>query len=322
MTKMKLTAVLVFIISLLLISLSIYIAHENHINNRLLNTINQQKAFTQEISKNIFYIYKNKSASQKQLNDSIHQFIQNLSRKEVIFEDISSKEINSEVTQIITLWNQFYATVQEFRDFSKISSPYTSIILEKKLKEIYDINIALINKFDTLMQIHQHYFHKRIHHYKIAQYSLFALLLLLLLYLFSQLQNIMLFISKFLNRSSKVLQNADVRELQPIDIKPQDETLRQATENFNSLISNIDDAITHAVSSIEHTNNALEKVDMKIGAFLDLLAQMEEQNSDDTRSMYQREDAIIQSLEELMTARQKLQQLRLELQAIRSSEDA
>ena len=63
MNKIKIAGVLLFILSIGLAILFYYTNNQNRVNTTLLNTINEQKAFTQEISKNIFYIYKNKNAS-------------------------------------------------------------------------------------------------------------------------------------------------------------------------------------------------------------------------------------------------------------------
>ena len=79
MTKIKIVGAFVFTLSILLAILFNYLNDQNKISTNILNTINQQKAFTQEISKNIFYIYKNKHASCSQLDNSIKSFISNVS---------------------------------------------------------------------------------------------------------------------------------------------------------------------------------------------------------------------------------------------------
>lgn len=93
MTKIKIVGLLVFIVSIALTILSSYISHENKINNKLLDTINAQKGFTQEISKNIFYIYRNHNASTDQLDHSIQNFIHNIEHKDEMIKPIDSVEI-------------------------------------------------------------------------------------------------------------------------------------------------------------------------------------------------------------------------------------
>ena len=75
MNKIKIVCAFIFIVAVTLALLFNYTSQENNSHDNFLNTVNEQKAFTQEISKNIFYIYKNKHASTKQLDVSIKEFI-------------------------------------------------------------------------------------------------------------------------------------------------------------------------------------------------------------------------------------------------------
>ena len=79
MLRIKIVGALIFFISILLVLLFSSIDKHNSQNSNLLKIVNQQKAFTQEISKNIFYISKNKDSSTKQLNNSIKDFLSNSS---------------------------------------------------------------------------------------------------------------------------------------------------------------------------------------------------------------------------------------------------
>ena len=131
MNKIKIIGAFIFILSVSLAVLSNLISQNNQINSELISTINEQKAFTQEISKNIFYIYKNKNASTSQLNNSIKSFISNMQTREKKLNNISSKNIQEQTDKIILLWNEFYSNVQDFRDLNKITTAYSNVILEK-----------------------------------------------------------------------------------------------------------------------------------------------------------------------------------------------
>jgi len=94
-------------LSIILALLSTSIAKQNRENSSNLNFINEQKAFIQEISKSIFYIYRNGDNSSKGLDETIKKYLEN------------TKVNESEFTQnrfIIILWNVFYADVQKFRN--------------------------------------------------------------------------------------------------------------------------------------------------------------------------------------------------------------
>ena len=106
MNKIKIVGALVFTLSILLAVLFNYVSQQSKISTEILDTINHQKAFTQEISKNIFYIYKNQNASTKQLDDSIKSFVQNMNNRNQILGQVNSSAIEKETSKIVALWNQ------------------------------------------------------------------------------------------------------------------------------------------------------------------------------------------------------------------------
>ena len=173
MNKIKIVGMIVLILSISLAMLSSYISNENKVNNKLLETINKQKEFTQEISKNIFYIYKNKNSSTAQLDESIKNFLENMRNRDNTLNEIPSKDIKKQSDKIVVLWNKFYLDVQKFRNQNKISSPYGSILLEKTVNNIYTINLKLIVEFNKLILIHKGYFHNVLHNHRVLQYTLF-----------------------------------------------------------------------------------------------------------------------------------------------------
>ncbi|MCD6190009.1 MAG: hypothetical protein J7K14_00530, partial [Sulfurimonas sp.] len=151
MTKIKIVGAVVFTLSITLAVLFSYVSHKSKISNNLLDTINQQKAFTQEISKNIFYIYKNQNASTAQLDSSIKSFITNVNKRDQKLDGVDSVAIKEQSAKILLLWNTFYLKVQNFRDLNKNVTTYSSILLEKLVNNIYNINLDLVIEFDKLI---------------------------------------------------------------------------------------------------------------------------------------------------------------------------
>jgi hypothetical protein len=139
MNKIKIVSLLIFLLSIALTVVSIYIAQQNKIEIQVLNTINNQKALTQEISKNIFYIYKKQVGNGTQLKNSIQDFMLKTSDSEKELNEISSISVQN--NKIIELWNKFYLSVQQFRDMNKVTSMYSNIILEKVVNNIYNTNL-------------------------------------------------------------------------------------------------------------------------------------------------------------------------------------
>ena len=311
MTKIKIVGAFIFILSILIAILFIYVNEKNRLSNTLLDTINQQKAFTQEIAKNIFYINKNRDASTQQLDDSIKKFMNNRDEK---LSEIPSEAIKNQSKKIIILWNSFYLEVQNFRDTSKASTAYSTIILEKLVNNIYKINLKLVVEFDELITIHQEELQSSLNIYKNIEYSLLFLLVTLLIYFFTQIQDVITFMQKFLTTSKQIISNSTIKDLEPIqdDISSSNTNISDATDNFNFLINKINNSVLYSSQSIEHSFKSLELVEKNIEDLLELLYTMEDDKEID-EDLTKKEDIIIQSLEELTTSSQHLKELKVDL---------
>jgi hypothetical protein len=306
MNKIKFVAALILTLVVVLALFSKHIAKQNSTNLNLLKTINEQKAFTQEISKNIFYIYKNKDASTKQLDKTIQLFIENMNNKEDTLDTIDDDALKEETKQIVLLWNDFYLLVQNFRDKNKMSNPYGGIILEEIVKDIYNKNLKLVTEFNKIIAMHKRYFDTIKERNRVIQIVLFVTILLLLLYLFTQLKDLILFIQKFLYTSKKIIQKSTVKGVEPIEIDPSLGDISEASGDFNYLIQKINNSMDVSLESVQRTSDSLEQVEENIEDLLELIAIMSDKNSLD-KELIKKEDVMIEALEELSNILQKLQ---------------
>ena len=301
MKKIKTVGALIFILSIILSVLFIYTSKENLVHNDFTNSINKQKAFTQEISKNIFYIYKNKDASTETLDGSVKDFLEHMRNQN---QTLQSKEI-------IMLWNNFYLHVQHFRDQMKTTSIYSNILIEKSVKDIYNTNLKLILEFDKLIKAEQISFDNSHNIYKPTQYMLFFILVLLLLYLFTQLKSVITFVQKFLLTSKSIIANSSIKELKPIEVNDTDSDISQASDNFNALVKKINASIEHSSNSVQHSYKSLEIVEQHIEELVEFIHTMDENSRD--KELRKKEDAVIQSLEELCSTARGLKNLKGDL---------
>ncbi len=308
MNKIKVITILIFIVSIFLIIISNSISKNNKINNNILATINKQKAFTQEISKNIFYIYKNKNTSPSQITSEVKYFTKDINNNKDK-DSFLSNDITKQNHKIISLWNKFYLKVEAFKNLKKVKTAYSNIILDKILKDIYNLNLKLVVEFDKLIDIQQTKFQTTMKTKKTIQYILYLILLLLLLYLFTQQKNTITFIQKFLNTSKNIIKNSTIRELKPIEADGVNEEILQATNNFNFLVQKINTSIENSSQSIKHSYNSIEFIEKNIEELLELFYEMQD-NKEFDKEMTRREDILIQSLEELTTSATKLQNLK------------
>jgi len=301
MYKIKIVGILIFTLSLFLVFLSKYIATENKMNMRVLTTINEQKSSIQEISKSILYLYKNRGSKSKQLDRNIKTFLDNMEKKE---------EPLYQNSNISKLWNNFYKTVQKFKEQQKVITAYSSILTQKLVNDIYHKNIKLINALNIFMDTQQSDYQESMEQYKNIQYALFLILLLLLTYLFTRIREIISFIQKFSITSKAIIQSASIKGLEPIEVQKSDEAVKEATQNFNHFVQKINKSIVYANRSIEHTTDALEELEENIEDFISLLSQMQEKQGD---NLSQKEDAVIDSLEIVMQLTQRLKNLHKDL---------
>ena len=322
MTKIKIIGALVFTTSILLAVMFYYANKQSKENNYLLSTINQQKAFTQEISKNIFYIYKNKNASLSQLDNSLKNFVNNMNSREKKLNQIDSVHIKEQNAKIVSLWNSFYLEVQNFRDLSRTTPLYSNILLEKLVNKIYNINLALIVQFDKLIDLHQQESKNKIATYENIEYLLFVIFVILLVYLFTQVKEILMFIQRFLITSKKIISNSSIKEIELIktESKSANLSILNATNNFNFLIEKINHSIEYSSQSIENSYKSLESVENNIEDFLELLYNMDDDKELDIE-LAKKEDAIIQTLENLTSATQHLKELKVDLDDLISHHD-
>jgi methyl-accepting chemotaxis protein len=302
MKKIKITGAFILIFSIILAFIFNFTSKNISEYNNKIAVMNIQKNFTQEISKNIFYSYKHQDDSFQTLDNSIKLFLESMSD-----EDIGLQK-NEKIRK---LWNKFYLHVQNFRDHVKRESIYSNIILEKEIKEIYNINLELILESDLFIEQQIKLFNKTQNSYKTIQYILFLVLVLLLLYLFTQLKIVMNFIQKFLSTSKEIISNSSIKTLKPLDIQESNNEIFEAEENFNLLIKKINSSIESSSNSMEYTYKSLEIVEQNIENLVELIYAMNENSRD--KELRNKEDAIIQSFEELGSSMKKLINLKNEL---------
>jgi len=199
--------------------------------------------------------------------------------------------------------------VQHFRDINRVTTAYSNVLLEKILNDIYITNIKLVVEFDKLLKQQKDSFEKKQKIMIVLQYILFIILLLSLVYLFTQLKSIVFFMQKFLRTSKNIIKNSSIKGVEPIKMDNHTQKTLQAVNNFNFLVQKIDDSIQNSTKSIQHSYNSIEMVEKSIEELLELLYVMDN-DKNFNKEMAKKEDAIIQTLEELTNSVQNLKNLK------------
>ena len=302
MNKIKIVGAFIFIFSISLAFIFNYTSKENIIHKNFINSIKEQKSFTQDISKNIFYIYKNQNQDTKMLDKNIKAYLDNV---------LNSNHHLYRTDNINKLWNKFYLHVQHFRDKIKVRSPYSNILLEKEVNNIYTTNLQLIMEFDKLIKKEQSKFEKKQNIFITLQYILFIGLVLLLLYIFTQLKSLVLFVQEFLFKSKKIIDDSSIKELEPLNIDDTNQDISIAEDNFNTLVNKINKNVNNSTKFLNHSTKSIELLELHVEELLNFIYEMNNNKTDD--ELRKKEDAIIQSLEELSDAKVKLKNLKDDL---------
>jgi DNA-binding ferritin-like protein len=149
--------------------------------------------------------------------------------------------------------------------------------------------------------------------YKYLERGIFAILILLLTYLFTQIHEIIEFIQKFYRTSKSIREKSTIKGATPLEIETREESLRGITQNYNYLLNKIDSSITYADKSIKVSIGAVEEIEQNIEDFMELIATMEDKKSDE---LFKKEDKVIDSLETLISLKDRLNILRKNLKEL------
>jgi len=293
MNKIKIVGALVFILSSILAFISVSIANKNRADITTLSSLSQQKELVQEVSKSIFYSYRN----------GITDF--------TTFKKLEKDNFIS--SNIEELWRDFSLDVQKFRRQQQVATGYNSIITAKLVNNIYHKNVLLIKEFNSVIELKKLEMNSKIEASKLLQKSLFFLLIVLLFYLFTQLHFVLDFIERFSTVSEKIRENSTIQGVESINVKTTTQELKEATDSYNYMVEKMNLSILESSQSMDKSIKSLEEVAQNIENFMELLSTMNPQESD---AFFKKEDAVIDSLEILMSLRKRLKHLKIELEKL------
>ena len=301
MKKIKIIGFFIVVVSILLIFISHTISQLQEQEKSALSVVEKQKSYTQDISKAILYTQRHQKTLPKGIDKTIYDLFGTLHRGQ------------ADDRKIDRIGQEFYRLINEFKYLYVKNIPYYTTIMEKEINDIYKKSMELIMALNQRAATIKQYYEKEIHRYRLFQYALFALLLLLLVYIFTQMDEVIRFVQKFTRTSERILEKSSLKGLEPMELGTHNTDLSVATHNFNTLVSNIDSSIKIATDSTAHTAEMLESVEENIELLLSLLYEMSE---DERESLYKKEEAIIESLEKLMELTSYLKKLKKELRTL------
>ncbi len=321
-TKIKFIGILFIVLMTSIIATTIYLNEKNKKDALLINIAGKQRMLTQNISKNIFYIYHNNTNSYSELDSSTIEFIYNLNSLKdgnslTGISKVPTDEIAKQLAKVEVLWNNFHKNINEFKDLIQKNDKNNDEILKNIVTSVYSNNTVLLAEVENLVSMYTIYTEQKSDYLRYIQYIFAIIIIFLMIYSFSQLKSMEENAKRFFEESKRIMENDDNEFLVPIKIEAEEEIV-EATDTINCFINKINSAMTYSANAIEHSKNAsikLEEITDEFDKVIDELTN----SADISKQLNKSEDIVIQSQENLMNSTKKLQELKNELDKLLNS---
>ena len=316
-TKIKVIGILFALLMTSIIATTIYLNNKNEKDAMIINIAGKQRMLTQNISKNIFYLYSNPKSSQNELNSSIEEFIYNLESLKggnslSKLKESPNIQIDRQMLQIEYLWSIFYQNIVKFKELIQNNSNKQE--LQNIVNIIYETNPELLYEVDALVSLHTINSEQKIRFLKNSQYFFAILILFLIIYSFLELKTMEKNALRFLEESKKVMEQNFEEPLKPLKIEAEGE-LVEASNIFNRFLNKINSAIIDSNSALEQSKNASYKLEEISNEFDEIINEIQNK-SEISKQLNKSEDIAIQTQEQLLHSSKRLNELKNELEKI------
>lgn len=316
-TKIKIIGILFALLMTSIIATTIYLNNKNEKDAMIINIAGKQRMLTQNISKNIFYLYSNPKSSQNELDTSIEEFIYNLESLKggnslSKLKESPNIQIDRQMLQIEYLWSIFYQNIVKFKELIQNNSNKQE--LQNIVNIIYETNPELLYEVDALVSLHTINSEQKIRFLKNSQYFFAILILFLIIYSFLELKTMEKNALKFIEESKKVMEQNFEEPLKPLKIEAEGE-LVEASNIFNRFLNKINSAIIDSNSALEQSKNASYKLEEISNEFDEIINEIQNK-SEISKQLNKSEDIAIQTQEQLLHSSKRLNELKSELEKI------
>ena len=316
-TKIKIIGILFALLMTSIIATTIYLNNKNEKDAMIINIAGKQRMLTQNISKNIFYLYSNPKSSQNELDTSIEEFIYNLESLKGgnslgKLKESPNIQIDRQMLQIEYLWSIFYQNIVKFKELIQNNSNKQE--LQNIVNIIYETNPELLYEVDALVSLHTINSEQKIRFLKNSQYFFAILILFLIIYSFLELKTMEKNALRFLEESKKVMEQNFEEPLKPLKIEAEGE-LVEASNIFNRFLNKINSAIIDSNSALEQSKNASYKLEEISNEFDEIINEIQNK-SEISKQLNKSEDIAIQTQEQLLHSSKRLNELKNELEKI------
>ncbi|OCL95335.1 type IV pili methyl-accepting chemotaxis transducer N-terminal domain-containing protein [Aliarcobacter thereius] len=312
-TKIKIIGVFFTLLMASVVATTIYLNNKSQKDATLINIAGKQRMLTQNISKNIFYLYSNRNAPLDELLNSKEEFIYNLNNLKNR-KDLSNTKIDSQVLKVEYLWKNFNKNIELFiNNIHTLNNDELKIIVDN----IYESNPTLLNKVDELVSLYTINSEQKVSLLQNTQYLFAILILFLILYSFLELKTMEKNAINFLEESKRVMEQNLAEPLKPLEIDAEKELI-EASNMFNSFINKINLAIKDSNNALIQSQNASYKLEELTNEFDEILNALRDKN-ELSNHLNRSEDIAIETHEQLIFSTKRVEELKKELEKIAST---
>ena len=318
-TKIKILGASLIFTALSLIIVTIYLNQKNIKDSLIINIAGKERMLTQKISKNIFYLYKQKELAFNELDTAVEEFKYILNSlkygdKSRGIQAIPTDAIAQQISKINVLWNSFNQNVQKFKEL-KVNKNENDNKLQIQVESIYSSNNILLNEVDNLVSMYTAYTEQKTHIIENYQYLGAFILLILVVYSILQLRKIESHANEFLQYSKNIIDSQiENKPIEYIEIKAEKE-IEEVSDTLNCFINKINSAMEYSEEAVAKSQLASEKLEEITDQFDQLIDDIEDSQSL-SLELSQSEDIAIQSSEDLIKTTKKLSHLKKQLDSL------
>lgn len=316
-TKIRiLGAGLIFTI-LSLIILTIYLNQKNTKDALIINIAGKERMLTQQISKNIFYLYNQRQLDFNELDNAVEEFkyiLDSLKKGDKLrgITPSPTDEIAQQISKVFVLWNSFHMNVQSFKELIIMKSKDNEKRLTIQVNSIYTSNSNLLQEVDNLVSMYTLHAEQKTHIIKNFQYSGAFVLFLLIIYSLQQLRTIEAHANEFLKYSKNIINTqVENKPIEYIEIDAEKEIV-EVSDTLNCFINKINSAMEYSQEAVLKSQLASDQLKEITDEFDKLLEDME-----DTKNLSfqlnKSEDIAIQTSDDLIKTTKKLSNLKQQL---------
>ena len=321
-TKIRFIGILFILLMSCIIATTIHLNDKNEKDALVINIVGKQRMLTQNISKNIFYLYHDDKASYSELESSTIEFIYNLNSLKngnnlIGISKVPTEEIAKQLYKVEILWNNFHENINNFTTLIQKRVPDNEVTLRNIVNSIYVTNSPLLNEVDTLVSMYTTYSEQKSNYVRYVQYIFALIIIFLIIYSFYQLKAVEENAKKFFEESKKIIENDGSELLVPMKIKAEKEIV-EATDTINCFIDKVNSAMTYSANAIEQSKNASIKLEEITDEFDKIIDELKN-SADISKQLNKSEDIVIQSQENLINSTKKLEELKNELDKLMNS---